>query len=52
LAGKITDYRQIISFRNLLVHGYVDVDDRLVWDIVQSKLPSLLAEVEALLNQE
>ena len=30
LAGQISDQRRIIAFRNILVHGYADVDDRLV----------------------
>jgi uncharacterized protein with HEPN domain len=50
VAARITDHRRIISFRNILIHGYADVDDRLVWDIVESKLPVLRYEVEALLK--
>ncbi|WP_374693721.1 HepT-like ribonuclease domain-containing protein [Microbulbifer sp. TB1203] len=26
---------------NLLIHGYADIDDRLVWNIVETKLPTL-----------
>jgi uncharacterized protein with HEPN domain len=50
IAARITDHRRIISFRNLLIHGYADVDDRLVWDIVETKLPVLTREVDALLE--
>jgi uncharacterized protein with HEPN domain len=49
IAGRITDYRRIITFRNILIHGYADVDDRLVWDVVESKLAVLRREVESLL---
>jgi uncharacterized protein with HEPN domain len=52
LASRITDYRRIIAFRNILVHGYAQVDDRLVWDVVQSKLPALRQEVTGLLEEE
>jgi len=45
VASGITDYRQIIAFRNILIHGYAEIDDRLVWDIVETKLPKLRAEV-------
>ena len=48
-AGKISEYRQIIAFRNVLIHGYAQVDDRLVWDMAQSRLPLLLVQVNALL---
>lgn len=37
LAGLIHEHRQIIAFRNILIHGYAEVDDRLVWDVVQSR---------------
>jgi uncharacterized protein YutE (UPF0331/DUF86 family) len=33
----MTDHRRI-AFRNILIHGYTDVDDRLVCDIVTTKL--------------
>jgi uncharacterized protein with HEPN domain len=51
IAARISDHRRIISFRNLLIHGYAEVDDRLVWDIVETKLPVLRREVEGLLEQ-
>ena len=41
---------QIIGFRNRLIHGYDNVDDAIVWDILSSKLPSLATEVEALID--
>lgn len=51
-AGRISDCRRIIAFRNILIHGDADVDDRLVWDIVQTKLTSLTTEVAALLGKD
>ena len=48
---NITDYQQIISFRNILIHGYAEVDDRLVWNIIESKLPTLLQDVKFLLDE-
>ena len=51
IAARITDYRRIIAFRNILVHGYAQVDDRLVWDIVETSLPPLRREVAALLKE-
>jgi uncharacterized protein with HEPN domain len=49
LATRITEYRRIIDFRNLLSHGYDLVDDAIVWDVVQKNLPILQREVEDLL---
>jgi len=51
IAEKISHYRRIISFRNVLIHGYAVVDDRVVWDIIQDNLPDLLREVRALLEE-
>ena len=51
LSLKFSDYLRIISFRNVLIHNYADVDSRLVWDVVETKLPTLIHEVEALLNE-
>ena len=49
--GKITDCRRIVAFRNLLIHGYADVDDELVWGIVENQLPKLCDEVQVLLDE-
>lgn len=50
-AGRISDFHRIIAFRNVLVHGYAVVDDRLVWDVLERSLPTLAREVEALLAE-
>ncbi|HEY3777806.1 MAG TPA: HepT-like ribonuclease domain-containing protein [Rhizomicrobium sp.] len=41
LATVIPDLGRIIAFRNILIHGYANVDDRLVWGVVESELPQL-----------
>jgi uncharacterized protein with HEPN domain len=51
VAARISEHRRIIAFRNLLIHAYADVDDRLVWDVIATKLPGLRAELSALLNE-
>ena len=43
--------RRIVGLRNRLIHGYDSVDDEIVWDIVQSKLIPLSADLERLLLQ-
>ncbi len=35
LASRISEYRRIIAFRNILIHGYADIDHRIVWDIIE-----------------
>jgi len=51
LVERISEHRRIIAFRNILIHGYADVDDRVVWDVVQGKLPVLRREIETLLGE-
>jgi len=50
-ANRISNWRRIVDFRNVLAHGYSVVDDQLVWDVLQSKLPTLATEVSALLDR-
>lgn len=49
VAEQVTDHRRIIAFRNILVHGYATVDDRIVWGVVETSLPGLMNSVDALL---
>lgn len=48
-AGKISRHERIISFRNVLIHGYDIVEDPIVWDVVLNDLPRLYIEVTDLL---
>ena len=52
LVDRISGHRRIIAFRNLLIHGYADVDDRLVWGVIEANLPTLAREIEALSKEE
>ena len=51
IATHISEYKRIISFRNILVHRYAGVDDQLVWGMMESKLPELRRDVKALLDR-
>ena len=48
-ASAISEHRRIIAFRNILIHGYAAIDHRLVWGMLEGKLPDLHRQVEALL---
>ncbi len=51
MADQISERRAVIQFRNVLAHGYDVVDDKLVWGIIEVKLPILMSEVEAMLTE-
>lgn len=51
MASRIPEYRRIIAFRNVLVHGYATLDVRLVWGVIESKLPQLSSAVNDLLDE-
>ena len=41
-------WREIIGTRNRLVHAYLGIDDDVVWDIIQTDIPKLLAQLHDL----
>jgi len=47
---QISDASKIISFRNVIAHGYAFISDKLVWEVVKTKLPTLLSEVEKIIS--
>lgn len=49
---RLTDHKRIIAFRNILIHGYDSIDDEIVWQVIQNRLPQLLSEVEELLRDQ
>jgi uncharacterized protein with HEPN domain len=38
-----------VAFRNILIHGYATVDDALVWQVLQERLPELQRVMQELL---
>lgn len=50
LAECIAEHRKIISFRNILIHGYGQIDHGRTWDIVQHDLPVLRRQLNELLD--
>jgi uncharacterized protein with HEPN domain len=39
-------WRQIIATRNRLIHGYLGIDDDILWSIIETDIPALLVELE------
>ena len=51
ILSHICNTRDIVSFRNILVHGYDAIDDRIVWGIIQDELGHLISDVGRLLDE-
>ena len=49
LTAKIPDHKQIIAFRNILIHGYASLDQVVVWRVIQGHLPVLERTLAVLL---
>jgi uncharacterized protein with HEPN domain len=50
LAERIPDLTRIVAFRNVVIHGYAAIDDRLVWEVATERVPALLSVLEKLLG--
>src|SRR5437773_1288574 len=51
LVAQIPEFHRIIGLRNRLIHGYDNVDDEILWDVVHSKLPPLKARIADILRE-
>ena len=51
ILDQVGEHRSILSFRNILAHGYDAIDDRIVWGIIEEDLDSLFEDVERLIGE-
>ena len=49
-AAAIGDLPRVVGFRNVLIHGYATVDDRLVWGVIENHASSLREALDILLQ--
>ena len=48
---KFSNAREIISFRNQIVHAYAGLKSSIVWGVIEDDLPHLITEAQALLDE-
>ena len=41
-------WRRVVAVRNILIHGYLGIDNDVIWDIVQNEIGKLLRALEKL----
>ena len=46
----IEDARRIVNLRNLVIHAYDNVDDIIIWGVINKNLPTLKLQVNTLLK--
>ncbi|MGN6204344.1 HepT-like ribonuclease domain-containing protein [Humibacter sp.] len=51
LADRIPNLHQIIAMRNVLIHGYLVVNSRVVWLAATRSVPELIPVLENLLRE-
>ena len=49
---SIREYRSIISFRNILIHGYDAINAKIVWGIIEEELGKLIEDVDKLIKEK
>lgn len=45
------EWRIIKDFRNFIIHEYFGVNNQIVWETIQERLPGLLKEIRLLLKE-
>jgi len=51
IANRIPQLGNAVAFRNILIHGYAQVDSMIVWETITDHLPPMRDRVAALLAE-
>jgi len=44
------EWRRITGFRDIVAHEYFGINDEIVWDIIQNKIPDLQEQITKILS--
>ena len=52
ISETLSHTREIVNFRNRIIHSYDNIDNSIVWTIIKNHLPILKEETERFLNPQ
>ena len=50
IAARVPDLRSAVDLRNVLIHGYAKLNQRIIWATAQEDVPRLRAALEEILR--
>ena len=49
---KDIPWKEIVGLRNRIVHGYFNIDLKIIWGVIKQELPTLKIQLEHILKEE
>ena len=49
---KYIPWGEIVGLRNRIVHGYFNIDLKIIWGVIKEELPALKIQLEHILKEE
>ena len=46
------EWRKVSDFRNVLIHEYFGINQDIMWDVIQNKLPALVTQLTSVIAKE